>query len=148
MAKIKFPLEMANGVQARTLNDLKENFDIEKVIGYFLDGKLQTWLEDRYYEDEAEAISCINKEGAELSKKLCEVFGVEYVEDQKVDAEGIAEKNARIEKLKQFTDDEEIIKNIDLVAFNQEELGDLYDAEATKIYLCEGDFTIPKSKQE
>ena len=57
MAKIKFPLEMANGVQARTLNDLKENFDIEKVTGYFLDGKLQTWLEDRYYEDEAEAIS-------------------------------------------------------------------------------------------
>ena len=31
MAKrIKFPLEMGNGVQVRTIEELRENFDIEK----------------------------------------------------------------------------------------------------------------------
>ena len=148
MAKIKFPLEMANGEQVRTLGDLKDNFDIEKVVGYFLDGKLKTWLEDRYYEDESEAIDLLDKDDRDLAKKLCNIFGVYFEETKNVDAEAIAEKNARLEKLKQFTDDEEIIKNIDLVAFNQEELGDLYDKGADKIYLCDGEFNIPKSKQD
>ena len=148
MAKIKFPLEMANGEQVRTLGDLKDNFDIEKVVGYFLDGKLKTWLEDRYYEDESEAIDLLDKYDADLAKKLCNIFGVYFEETKTVDAEVIAERNARLEKLKQFTDDEEIIKNVDLVAFNQEELGDLYDKGADKIYLCEGEFNIPKSKQD
>ena len=60
--KIKFTLEMKDGVQVRTLEDLQENFDIEKVVGYFSDGKLQTWLDERYYEDEAEAISKLSKD--------------------------------------------------------------------------------------
>lgn len=148
MAKIKFPLEMANGEQVRTLGDLKDNFDIEKIVGYFLDGKLKTWLEDRYYEDESEAIASLDRDDADLTKKICDIFGIDFAETENVDAEAIAERNARLEKLKQFTDDEEIIKNIDLVAFNQEELGDLYDKGAEKIYLCEGEFNIPKSKQD
>ena len=31
---------MADGAQVRTLDDLKEHFDIEKVVGYFTDGRL------------------------------------------------------------------------------------------------------------
>lgn len=31
---VKFPLEMKNGVQVRNISELKENFDIEKVVGY------------------------------------------------------------------------------------------------------------------
>ncbi len=149
MAKrVKVPLLMADGVQVRKLEELREYFDIEKIIGYFLDGRLQTWLEDRYYEDEAEAVAALEKGDAELGKKLSEIFGVEYSDTNAPDTEKIAQKNERLAKLKQLTDDDEIIKNIDSVAFNQEELADLYDNGVKKIYLGEGDFKIPKSKRD
>ena len=45
--KIKFALEMKDGIQVRNLEDLRDNFDLEKTVGYFLDGKLITWLNDR-----------------------------------------------------------------------------------------------------
>ena len=143
---VKFPLEMKNGVQARNLADLQNNFDVEKIIGYFLDGRLKSWLEARYYEEEAEAIENIDKNASDLAKQLCEVFGVEY-DEISIDPEEIERRNTRITKLKQITSDEEIIKNVDSVAFNQEELADLYDLGKEKIYLCEGKFNIPKSKQ-
>jgi hypothetical protein len=146
--KVKLPLIMADGVQVRTLEALKESFDVERIVGYFLEGKLQTWLEDRYYEDEAEAVVALSKDNAQLGKKLSEIFGVEYTETEAVDVEEIAWRNDRLAKLKQLTDDDEIIKNIDSVAFNQEELADLYEEGVENIYLGEGDFTIPKSKQD
>lgn len=142
---VKFPLEMKNGIKARTMKDLVDNFDTEKVVGYFLDGKLKKWLDARWYEDEAEKIAELDKNDPKLAKHLCEIFGVEY-EEEEIDPEEIARRNERIAKLKQYTDDEEIIKNIDSVAFNQEELADLYDRDVKKIYLCKGDFRIPKSK--
>lgn len=145
---VKFPLEVKNGVKARNITELKENFDVEKVIGYFLDEKLKNWLDARYYEEEAEAVKRLDSSDPELAKKLCEIFGVEYEKESVIDTEEIFRRNERIAKLKQFTDDEEIISNIDSVAFNQEELADLYDKGLEKIYLCEGDFTIPKSKQK
>ena len=36
--KVKFALEMKNGEKVRNIEDLKEHFDIESVIGYFKDG--------------------------------------------------------------------------------------------------------------
>lgn len=148
MAKVKFPLEMANGVQVRTMEELKDNFDVNKVLGYFLEGKLHTFLEDRYYDEEAEKIAELNSDDSMLAKKICEIFEVEYVETEEVNIDKIASDNERIAKIKQFTDDENIINNFDKVAFNQEELADLYDAGAEVIYLCEGEFKIPKAKQE
>lgn len=148
MAKVKFPLEMANGVQVRTIEELKENFDINKVVGYFLEGKLQTWLTDRYYDEEAEQVAELNSDDSKLTKKLSEIFGVEYADSEEVDVDKIASDNERIAKIKQFTDDEDIIKNYDKVAFTQEELADLYDAGIQTIYLCEGEFKIPKAKLE
>ena len=50
--KIKFALEMKDGAKVRTLEELQEHFDLKTIIGYFLDGKLQKWLEDRYYDGE------------------------------------------------------------------------------------------------
>ncbi len=44
--KIRFPLRMKNGAEVRTLEELRENFDLESVLGYYTDGKLQTWLAD------------------------------------------------------------------------------------------------------
>lgn len=144
---IKFPLEMRNGVQVRNITELRENFDVEKVVGYFLEGKLKTWLDARYYEDEAEAVAYLSKDDPNLAQKLCEIFGIAYAGSTEINPEKIAERNARINRLKQYTDDDEIIRNVDVVAFDQEELADLYDRGVKKIYLCEGEFLIPKSKQ-
>ena len=143
---VKFPLEMKDGVQVRNISELRENFDVKKVVGYFLDGKLKKWLEARWYEDEAEAVSRLDANDSLLAQRLCEIFEVEYTEER-INPEEMMERNARIVKLKQYTDDEIIIANVDKVAFNQEELADLYERGIEKIYLCEGEFNIPKSKK-
>ena len=31
--KIRFPIKMKNGAEVRTLDELKENFDLESVLG-------------------------------------------------------------------------------------------------------------------
>ena len=51
---IRFPLKMKNGAEIRTLDELKENFDLESVLGYFTDGKLATWLYHPDEDDEAD----------------------------------------------------------------------------------------------
>ncbi|WP_160360590.1 DUF5050 domain-containing protein [Clostridium chromiireducens] len=145
--KIKFPLEMENGVMVRTLEQLKDDFSLEKVLNYYASGKLITWLNDRYYEDEAMQVEKLNSSSADFKQKLCEIFDVEYIADDEIDMEILEQRNIKISKLKQFTEDESIIKNVDSVAFNQEELADLLDEDITPIYLCSEEFTIPISKE-
>ena len=143
--KIKFTLEMKAGVQARTLEDLQENFDMEKVVGYFTDGRLQTWLEERYYEDEAEAVSKLSKNTPDFNKKLCEALGVEVAGEElsNIDIEAVEMRKQRLENLRQYTADKNILDKVDFVAFNQEELGDLLSDGVSEIILCNGSFRIP-----
>lgn len=144
---IKFPLKMKNDVEVRDLESLRENFDLEKIIGYFMDGKLAKWLEARYYDDELKKVQKLEKSDELLAQNLCEIFDVKHKDNKEINYEVIVKRNERITKLKQFTDDIEILADIDNVVFNQEELADLYDKEVEKIYLCHGEFAIPKSKQ-
>ena len=145
--KIKFPLEMAGNVPVRTLEELREHFDMEKVLGYYADGKLLIWLQDRYYEDEAAQLSELSGKHPEFKAQLCAIFGVENNCTDAIDLETVERRNARLAKLKQFTDDDAIIKNVDSVAFDQEELAGLLDEERSTIYLCSERFTIPLSKE-
>lgn len=140
--KIKFALKMKDGAEVRTLQELKDGFDLNAVMAYFLDGKLEVWLSDRYYDDLADSIQELDKDDPELGKKLCGIFGVEYEEDT-MSIEEIEERNRRINRLKEITDDESVIENVDSVAFSQEELADLLDEGKDTIYLCGEDFQIP-----
>ncbi|MBR0288301.1 MAG: HPr family phosphocarrier protein [Selenomonadaceae bacterium] len=139
--KIKFPLKMADGAEVRTLDELKEHFDVESVVGYFSDGRLLNWLRTRYYDDEADKIEQLTASDSELHKKICEIFGVES--EAEIDPEEIARRQERLNRLKQYTDDRDILERVDQVAFDQEELSDLLDEDATLIYLCNNRFTIP-----
>ena len=139
--KVKFPLEMADGAQVRTIEELKEHFDVESVVGYFTDGRLLNWLQSRYYDDEADKVERLTKDDPQLHKKLCAIFGVESAQD--VDPEEIARRQERLNRLKQYTDDREIWNLVDQVAFDQEDLSDLLDENTTLIYLCNNRFTIP-----
>lgn len=135
---------MKDGVAVRTLEELRNNFDLDKVIGYFLDGKLFTWLEARYYDNELTALQGLDKNDPDFNKNVCDIFGVAYNDtDNGVDIESFEDRNNRITKLKQYTSDPYILSKVDSVAFDQEDLAYLLDEELHDIYLCSNTFSIP-----
>ena len=123
--KILFPLKMTDGAAVRTLDELKEHFDADSVVSYFSDGILLRWLNDRYYDTEAFAVRQLTIDDPQIPKKLCAIFGVDSGEE--VDAEEIAWRTERLNRLKQYTDDPEILSRVDQVAFDQEDLSALLD---------------------
>lgn len=133
---IRFPLKMKNGAEVRTLDELKESFDLESVLGYFTDGKLATWLSNRYYEDKAKAVLELSADTPDLNAELCKILEVEYqAEEDSTDLEYIRRRNEKRNFLSQTTSDEILIKNIDSVALNQNDLNDCIDMGIKTIYL-------------
>ena len=145
--KMRFALQMKDGIEVKTLSELQEHFDMDRVMEYYSNGKLETWLDDRYYEETADQIRELNLQDPELSRKLCEIFHVKYVPDA-LTPEEMEVRNQRIELLREITDDDEILAKVDHVAFSQEELADLLDAGMDPIYLCGKEFQIPLSKRD
>jgi len=141
--KIKFPLDMGNDIKVRTIDELKEHYDAEKVMSYFLDGQLLVWLNDRYYDEEAEQVSALsdNNDNADISAELARIFGIELTDE--IDVEAVKYRNEKLSRLREITSDDEILSNVDKVAFSQEELGDLLDEGYDVIYLCGDVFRIP-----
>lgn len=141
MAKVKFPLEMAGDKKARNMEELISHFDVEKVIEHFISGKLQKWLEDRYYEEEYEAICKLEKSDRDLADKLCKIFGVEKsCNDVQID--DIEHRMRRLNVIKQFTVDDDLIAQADRIAIDQEELDRLVGIREKKIYLLDGTYEI------
>lgn len=141
MAKVKIPLEVANGFKARNIEELKENFDIKKVVGHFLDGKLHKWLEDRYYDDELEAIEKLSATDECLADKLCEIFDVKQ-DTSTIVVEDISKTNERLDIIRKITDDDKLINQVERVARDQCELDKLVAAGEKRIYLLSGTFKI------
>ena len=145
MAKIiKFPLKMKNGAEVRSLEELQENFDLESVLGYFADGRLKTWLVNRYYDEKAEAVAALSADMPDLNARLCAIFGVEYEQEaDETDIELIQRRNEKLRILQEITADKDILDNVDLVAMDQDELFDILDASPEKVYLYGEKFSIP-----
>ena len=146
--KIRFPLEMDGGVEVRDIESLRENFSLGRVMGYLADGKLITWLRDRYADDLADAIEALDKESASLAKEVCEILGVTYDETTEENLEKAEERNRKLSLLKEYTSESRFIDNIDSVAFEQDDLYDLLDEGSKTIYLCGDKFSIPLAKEE
>lgn len=72
--KIRFPLEMRNGEKVHTLEELKENFDIGRILEYAAGGQLVKWLRDRGADDMAGEIAALDKESADYGKRICEAI--------------------------------------------------------------------------
>lgn len=145
--KIRFPLEMDNGAEARTLDELREHFSMEKVVLYYSDGKLLKWLRNNYLDEEAEAISELDPKDPELNRKICGIFDVEYNESAKVDIEKVTANKQRLSRLKEYTSDEKFDDVIDRVAFDQNELEELLNNGAGEVYLCGSWFSIPLDRE-
>ncbi len=148
MAKpIRFPLEMAKGVKVNTIEELREYFDLEKTLGYYIDGKLLAWLKGRYYENEATQIDILNNKDADFKHRLCDILGVQCKVDEAINITELEVTQKRISQIRQYTDDDDIIRNIDKVAFNQEELNALLSGQVNKVYLCGEKFSVSLTKE-
>ena len=152
---VKIPLKMSDGTMVRTIEDLREHFDLEAVLGYYSSGRLIKWLEDNYCDEEAGKIKALKESSKKFNQELCEILGVEYSENtgEKLDVKAIKNKNERRELLKKYTTDEKILSGAVNIAFTQKELDALVetidalekDADDNKvIYLCGEHFIIPK----
>lgn len=104
--KIRFPLKLSEGAEVRTLEELREHFDLEAVLEYYKNGKLLTWLEDRYLEGEAEAVQALDEASPDFQRRLCEVFQVEYTGGD-IDLEAIERRQERLKRLRSITDEAE-----------------------------------------
>lgn len=151
---VKIPLKMPDGTQVRTIEELREHFDLRAVLDYYSNGKLLKWLEDRYYAEEAEKVRVLDLTSEGLKEDLCAILGVPYLErvDAQIDIGDILKRSERQELLKKYTLDTRIMESADQVAFTQKELMDLLkrldslevdDEDNRVIYLCGEHFIIP-----
>lgn len=90
--KIRFPLDMGQGIEVRSIEELKENFSLSHVLMYISNGKLVTWLRDRHEDDIADAIEKLDKSDSDLPRKVCLIFDVFYDESAVNDVERTEEK--------------------------------------------------------
>lgn len=139
--RVKFTLTMREGVEVRDLDELRQFFDPDRTLEYFRNGKLVEWLQDRYYEDEADAISSIGEHDPNLEQKVCEALGVRY--EDHYDAHFIERTREKRMILQQRTDNALIVDNARITALDQQDLADLLDLNVPVIYLCGEDFTVP-----
>ena len=58
MAKVKFNL-IFNGNPIRTLEELRENFSVEDALSDYQDGRLERWLEARWFREELAQVQAI-----------------------------------------------------------------------------------------
>lgn len=142
--RIKFALELKDGEEARSMEELRAYFDIEKIIGYYQDGRLLAWLEDRFCNTEAEEIRKLTGNEANLGEQLCRIFHVEHTTNLKeyTDVDVISRRKERLDSLKQYTDNPTILEDVDLIARNQKELEELLQSGqlTDRIYLCDNIF--------
>lgn len=142
--RVKFALEMKDGFQARNnIEEIRDNFDYGKMVGYLADGRLQRWLEDRGYEQEATEVSKLQADEADLKEKICDILKVDITDAHNSEPVLNESLRNRLEKVKQYTADKEILDNISKVATNQEELLELVQGGESEIYLCAESFVIP-----
>lgn len=145
--KIRFPLEMNDGIEVRDMEGLKEHFSLERVLFYLEDGKLETWLRDHYEDELADEVTALDRKDAQFNRRLCDAFGVEYAADEEVDLEKMRERKRKQERLNEIAGGEDYFDVVDQIAFEQDDLYDLLDEGETKIYLCGERFSIPLGKK-
>lgn len=127
---------MKDGVMVRTLEELKANFDNEKLIGHWLSGKLKTWLKDRHYDSQLVKINAIDASSKTVLVELCKALEISIdITKNQVQVDEITKRQKKIQVIRQYIDDKDIIEHIDNVAMNQTELEALLHRKVHKIYI-------------
>lgn len=139
MKKIRFPLDMKNGIKVWELDEFREHFDLEKAVEYFGNGKLQRWLKNTYNDDILEEIEGLHQADEDFIQKFTEALGVEIC-DKNLNVQEIIRNSSLKEKLKRYLPEEEIEKIYPSAATTQEELEHLTTRKLQKIYLVSNTF--------
>lgn len=137
--------------EIRDLKELREALqdaeNLEKIKEYLDDDVLYDWLEQHYYESEAEAVQCISGKGKDWLQRLAKALKVAYnpLKDAIHQEDEAYEKRKEAVREAAESDESLLPDNVNLVALDQEELARLLDAKEEIIYLCKETFVIPLS---
>lgn len=152
----KFPeyLAISAGIQKLHILDSEEHYLVDNTIeivrkngvsttpALVRDNLLKVYERDKANVNIESKVNCYDF----VLEMLYNFEQIKEIEIARISQQKIEERNKKILKLNQHTDDVKIINNIDSVAFDQGELLELYEKGLEKIYLCEGKFIIPESK--
>ena len=79
--ELQSSLRLANGVVPHTLEDIRQHFDLPRILEAYKSGELLRWCQERYYEDEVEDLKIRKtlhfESDEELGESLRILFGVE-----------------------------------------------------------------------
>ena len=75
-------LSMSDGTQVKTLEELREHFDLISVLEHYTSGNLLEWLKSLHCEEEADAVAAMNPFMPEFEKTLCGLFHVPFSLEQ------------------------------------------------------------------
>lgn len=148
--RTRLPLRMENGVEVRTLEELRDNFSIKSVCEYLETGQLLTWLRDRYYDDIADEIETLDAYD-DNDGRLYAIFGVdnpEIIEIKREKEKRAAEKLKKLQNAMDETECRKYMNVIDEIAFTQDDVYDLLDEGQSRIYLCGERFEVPISARD
>ena len=152
----KYPeyVTISAGIQKRQVLDNEERYLVDNTTeiirkngininrSLVLDDLLKMYERDKASVNIESQVNCYDF----ILEMLYNFEQIKEIEIKKNQYKKIKERNERVLKLKQYTNDEKIIYNIDSVAFDQQEFVELYEKGVEKIYLCEGEFIIPEPK--
>ena len=143
--KIRFGLNMPEKQNIRTMEELKQYFDLKAVLEYYFNNKLTEWLNDRGYASIAEQLNALDRDKDDFEENVCKIFGAQYKAESAgaVTAEDVEALVDRKEEIRKYTDDVNILENAGNVAFNQAELNALVKDDSSKtVYLLGKEFTL------
>ena len=116
---------MIHETEICSLADLREHFDLIQVTAAFLNGDLEAWLKDCYYDREAQAVGALEHTlSPAVEGELCRVLGVASPEQSPEQREKWERKLAAI---RQVTQDPAVLAHAAETATNQRELAELLD---------------------
>ena len=79
---IKFPLKMKNGAEVRSLEELRENADVESIMKYYFSGQLGLWCRAFGYTDFSEQLEDVN---IGIIKSIYEKLDIPYKSDEAIE---------------------------------------------------------------
>lgn len=133
--KLKFPLEFSDGIKVRTLDELQQYADVEGILRYYHNGKLQIWLDARDHNDIVSQLLLIDTNDTSYVNTLCNILGIEY-KNLDVEVYEIQKNEEKLNRLRRLTSDETLLTNVKNIVFNQQELEESVIQKAELIYLC------------
>lgn len=144
--KIKFSLQMKDGYKVRTMEELRIHSDSESLIEYFFNGKLKNWLRDRAYKKELDEINKLKLDDDNLLQNIFNILNInqENNDIEKFRTDDVFRKLDILSKVKQYTNDDEILNNIDYIATSQIEFENMLKRNVSTIYLLGNKFVLPQ----